>query len=120
MLLRKEALAEIGGLDEDFFLFNEEVDLAYRLHAAGWEVWFTPSAEVTHVGGASHGGRMFTELLRSHLRFFAKHRGPAQAERARKLLRRSLWLRAFMFYGGRASVYREGAAWLAGGTVPEL
>ena len=37
---------------------------------------FYPGAEFVHVGGASHGGRMFTENLRGHLRFLAKHRGP--------------------------------------------
>src|SRR4051794_40046247 len=52
LLARKAAVAEVGGLDEDFFLFSEEVDLAYRLRQAGWETWFTPAAEVTHVGGA--------------------------------------------------------------------
>jgi len=52
LLARKEALAAVGGLDEDFFLFSEEVDLAYRLGEAGWQTWFTPEAEVAHVGGA--------------------------------------------------------------------
>jgi GT2 family glycosyltransferase len=120
LLARREALAEVGGLDEDFFLFSEEVDLAYRLRAAGWESWFTPSAEVTHVGGAAHGGRMSREQLRGHLRFFAKHRGDQQAERARKLLCRSLRLRGLLFPGARGAMYREGARWLASGSVAEL
>ncbi len=120
LLARKEALDAIGGLDEAFFLFSEEVDLAYRLREAGWETWFTPAAEVTHVGGASHGGRLFQEQLRGHLRFFAKHRGEAQAERARRLLARSLRLRGLAFRGARGRMYREGAGWLEGGTVTEL
>jgi hypothetical protein len=47
---------------------------------------FFPDAEVVHVGGASHGGRMYVENLRGHLRWFAKHRGAKDAERVRKLL----------------------------------
>jgi GT2 family glycosyltransferase len=120
LVARKAALAEVGGLDEGFFLFSEEVDLAYRLGEAGWETWFTPAAEVTHVGGASHGGRLFQEQLRGHLRFFAKHRGDAQAERARTLLCRSLRLRGLLFRGERGRRYREGAGWLASASVTEL
>jgi GT2 family glycosyltransferase len=120
VLVRKEALAEVGGLDEDYFLFGEEVDLAWRLREAGWETWFDPAAEVTHVGGASHGGRLYRENLRGHLRFFAKHQGLPEAERARRLLRRSLWLRGLLFRGGRGEMYRQDARWLASGTVPEL
>src|SRR4051794_9897927 len=120
LLARKEALAAVGGLDEDFFLFSEEVDLAYRLGEAAWETWFTPEAEVTHVGGASHGGRLFREQLRGHLRFLAKHRGAAQAERARRLLEWSLRLRGLAFPGARGRMYRDGAVWLASGGVDEL
>jgi GT2 family glycosyltransferase len=120
LLVRKQAIAEVGGLDEDFFLFSEEVDLQYRLAEAGWERWFTPAAEVTHVGGASHGGRLFKELLRGHLRFFAKHRGAAEAERVRTLLERSLRARGVVFRGARGEGYRAGARWLASGAVPEL
>jgi N-acetylglucosaminyl-diphospho-decaprenol L-rhamnosyltransferase len=120
LLARKDALAAVGGLDEDFFLFSEEVDLAYRLREAGWETWFTPAAEVTHVGGAAHGGRLFREQLRGHLRFLAKHRGAAQAERARRLLEWSLRLRGLAFPGARGRMYRDGAGWLASGGVDEL
>jgi N-acetylglucosaminyl-diphospho-decaprenol L-rhamnosyltransferase len=121
LLVRKRAIEEIGGLDEDFFLFSEEVDLQYRLGEAGWERWFTPAAEVTHVGGASHGGTLFKEILRGHLRYFAKHHGPAEAERVRTLLERSLRVRGLLFRaGGRGEAYREGARWLASGAVPEL
>src|SRR5205807_1255233 len=80
-----EAVDEVGPADEDFFLFSEETDWCYRFRAAGWEVWFDPEAEFHHVGGASHGGRMYVENLRGNLRFLAKHRGPAAAERARRL-----------------------------------
>ena len=53
---------------------------------AGWKVWFFPGAEVVHVGGASHGGRLYVENLRGHLRFLAKHRGPARGRAGAALL----------------------------------
>ena len=63
-------------------MFSEEVDWMTRFRRAGWKVLFFPGAEVVHVGGASHGGRMYVENLRGHLRWFAKHRG-AEGGRAR-------------------------------------
>jgi N-acetylglucosaminyl-diphospho-decaprenol L-rhamnosyltransferase len=120
LLVRRDAIAEIGTLDESFFLFSEETDWCYRFAHAGWKVLFFPGAECVHVGGASHGGRMFRENLRGHLRFLAKHRGRRTAERARKVLLVALRLRALVFRGGRGRMYREAAAWLGSGRVPEL
>ena len=74
MLVRREAVEEVGGLDEAFFLFSEETDWCHRFRQAGWKVLFYPGAESVHVGGASHGGRLFRENVRGHLRFLAKHR----------------------------------------------
>jgi N-acetylglucosaminyl-diphospho-decaprenol L-rhamnosyltransferase len=123
LLLRREAVEEADGFDERFFMFSEEVDLCYRLRRAGWTVEFTPAAEFVHVGGGSTRpvwGRMFLEQLRGHLRFLAKHDGPAQAERARRLLLASLRLRAFVFPGERGRTYDEAAAWLASGDARTL
>jgi GT2 family glycosyltransferase len=119
-LVRREAIDDVGPADEDFFLFSEEVDWAYRFRAAGWSSWFVPAAEATHVYGASHGGRLFVEQQRGHLRFLCKHRGEAYAERARRLLLVSLRLRGLVFPGARGRTYREAAAWLASGSVAEL
>jgi GT2 family glycosyltransferase len=120
LLVRREAADEVGPLDEDFFLFSEETDWCYRFRAAGWKVLFTPAAEVVHVGAASHGGRIFRENVRGHLRFFAKHRGLAEAERARRLMIVSLRLRGLLFRGERGRQYREVARWLASAPVPAL
>src|SRR3712207_194372 len=113
MLVRRAAVEEVGPLDESFFLFSEETDWCYRFRRAGWQVLFFPGAEVVHVGGASHGGRMFRENVRGHLRFLAKHRGVREAERARRLLLVALRLRALVFPGARGRSYREVADWLA-------
>ncbi len=84
--MRREATDAVGLFDEDFFMFSEETDWLTRFRRAGWKVLFFPGAEVVHVGGASHGGQLYVENLRGHLRFLAKHRGPREAERARRLL----------------------------------
>ena len=120
LLARREAITEVGLLDEDYFLFSEETDWCYRFHQAGWEVVFFPGAECVHVGGAAHGGRLYRENLRGHLLFFWKHRGSAEAERARRLLLVALRLRGVIFRAERGRVYRETAAWLASGDAAEL
>jgi GT2 family glycosyltransferase len=117
LLVRREAADAVGLFDEDFFMFSEEVDWMTRFRRAGWTVVFFPGAEVTHVGGASHGGRMYVENLRGHLRWFAKHRGPKDAERVRKLLLWSLRLRALVL---RREVYREGVRFLSSGNARSL
>jgi GT2 family glycosyltransferase len=120
MLVRRSAIDQVGLLDEDFFLFSEETDWCYRFRRAGWQVLFFPGAECVHVGGASHGGRLYRENLRGHLRFLRKHRGRRYAERARRLLLLSLRLRGRLFRGERGRTYREAAAWLASGDVAQL
>jgi N-acetylglucosaminyl-diphospho-decaprenol L-rhamnosyltransferase len=108
-LVRREAIEQVGLLDEEFFLFSEETDWLYRFRVAGWQVWFLPEAEFVHVGGATHGGRMFAENVKGHLRFFAKHRGRREAERARRLLLVALRLRGLVFRGERGRMYRDAA-----------
>jgi N-acetylglucosaminyl-diphospho-decaprenol L-rhamnosyltransferase len=120
MLVRREAIDDVGLLDEDFFLFSEETDWCYRFRRAGWSVVFFPGAECFHVRGASHAGRLYRENVRGHLRFLGKHRGPASAERARRLLLAALRLRGVLFRGERGRVYRETASWLATGSAAEL
>ena len=120
LLVRRDATDSVGLFDEDFFLFSEEVDWCYRFRQAGWKVLFFPGAEAVHVGGASHGGRMYTENLRGHLRFFAKHHGLRQAERVRRLLAIALRLRGLVFRGERGRQYREAARWISSGPAQSL
>ena len=120
MLVRRRAIDEVGLLDESFFLFSEETDWCYRFAQAGWKTVFAPAAECVHVGGASHGGRLFRENVRGNLRFLLKHRGSRDAERARRLLQVSLRLRGLLFRGARGRQYREAAAWLGSGDVATL
>jgi len=117
LLVRREAADAVGLFDEDFFMFSEEVDWMTRFRRAGWKVLFFPGAEVVHVGGASHGGSLYVENLRGHLRWFDKHRGPREAERVRRLLLLSLRLRATLL---RRDEYREGVRFLESGDARTL
>ena len=120
LLVRRDAADVVGLFDEDFFMFSEETDWCYRFRQAGWKVYFFPGAEVVHVGGGSHGGSLFAENVRGHLRFLAKHRGLREAERARRLLLAGVRLRMLVFRGERARSYREAARWLASGDARSL
>ena len=119
-LLRRSAFDEVGPFDERFFLFSEEVDWMRRATDAGWSVLFTPTARCVHVGGAAHGGRMFRENVRGHLRYLSLHGRPGEAEKARKLLRTSLRARGRLYRGERGRLYREAASWLGSADVDTL
>ena len=120
LLVRRAAIDEVGLPDANFFLFSEEVDWCYRFAEAGWKTLFTPEARCVHVGGASHGGRLYRENVCGHLRFFLKHHGPEEAERVRSLLRTSLALRGRIVRGQQGAMYRDTARWLGTGDVRSL
>jgi GT2 family glycosyltransferase len=119
-LVRRAAIDDVGPADDSFFLFSEETDWAYRFRAAGWKLLFFPGAGATHVYAASHRGRLFVENLRGQLRFLRKHHGERYAEHARRLLLAALRLRGLLLRGDRGAMYREGARWLASGSVADL
>ena len=121
LFVRRAAVDAVGGFDESFFMFSEEADWLTRFRRAGWTVLFYPDAEVVHVGGASHGGRLYVENLRSHIRWFDKHHGPRQAEQARRILLAGLRLRAVAYrHGPRAEQAREGIRFLSSGRARTL
>jgi N-acetylglucosaminyl-diphospho-decaprenol L-rhamnosyltransferase len=79
MLMPRAAFDAIGGFDEGFLLYGEELDAATRLRDAGWEVWFTPAVELLHEIGVSTGGdrrphRLVVMHSASLYRYYAKHR----------------------------------------------
>lgn len=123
LLVRRSAFDEMGGFDADFFMFNEEVDLCYRLTRAGWRVLFCPGSEFVHVGGVSTSAvwdSMYREQLRSHLRYLTKHRGPEVAERMRRVLVWAMRLRTLVFRGERRRLSRRAARWLASAPASKL
>jgi GT2 family glycosyltransferase/glycosyltransferase involved in cell wall biosynthesis len=75
LLLRREALTEVDGFDEDFWLYGEEADLCRRLARRGWQVVLAPAARAVHVGGASSGvsRERLRHFYRGQKRFLQKH-----------------------------------------------
>jgi len=123
LVVRRELIEEIGGFDERFFLFSEEVDLCFRARQAGWKTVYTPSATFVHLGGAStrpSWSRMYREQLRGHVLFLEKHYDAETAERARRWLVRALRLRGRVFPGERGRTYAEAANWLGSRSVGAL
>ncbi len=79
ILTRRAVVEQVGLLDEQFFMYAEEIDWCYRVRAAGWAIWQEPRARVTHVGGAATSqfrSRMLIALYASRLRLFRKHYSP--------------------------------------------
>ena len=73
MLVRRRCFDQLGGFDEGYFMYGEDVDLCWRAWRAGWEVGYEPGATVVHVQGVSTDRapyRMIAEHHRSLLRFW--------------------------------------------------
>ena len=96
LAIRREAFDAVGGFDPAFFLYAEEVDLCWRLWQAGWEVHYTPSATVLHVGGSSTRSRFEVQRVESARLFYRRHYPPARAAALDLLIRTAMrmrWLR---------------------------
>lgn len=87
VLIRGEALRDLGDMDEDYFLYYEEVDYMLQGARRGWQSWHVPQALVSHIGGATTGvqnktvrkGRMPAYWFQSWARYFAKNHGAGYA-----------------------------------------
>jgi GT2 family glycosyltransferase len=97
LLVRRDCFQEVGGFDEDFFLYYEDVDFCRRAQAQGWSVWYEPAVNITH------HSPLHTRPVPPHLRLITRH---AFLTFARKhwprwqfqvlagLIRASAWLRS--------------------------
>ena len=76
LAIRRRPFEALGGFDESFFMYFEEVDLCYRLRKAGWQTHFYPAATVVHAGGGStnqYRAPMMVQLFKSTKQFYEKH-----------------------------------------------
>ena len=89
LMVRREAIEEVGPLDEGFFMYCEEIDWCMRMKEAGWDIYCHPLAELVHYVGQStrqFGEQMFVELHKSRYRLYEKHYSRAFFLAARRLV----------------------------------
>ena len=111
MLVRRAVLDQIGGFDEGFFMYSEEIDLCRRAVDAGWQVVYLPAARVTHHEGKSSEQVMAARHLRFHssrLHYVQKYHGRVAA----------LALRGFLLLTFLLQWAEEALKWLAGFVLP--
>ena len=99
LLVRREALDEVGVFDEDFFIYSEETDLCRRLRTAGWRTQFFPSVTVVHHESQFSAGipeRRINEMWRGRHRYWRKHHSAAGARVASLLTGAQYALRALL------------------------
>ena len=77
MLIRREALDQVGLFDEGYWMYMEDLDLCYRFQQAGWTTWYEPAVTVVHTKGATSGrfrsSRLNYAFHYGMLRFYRKH-----------------------------------------------
>ncbi len=111
LMVRREVYQQVGGLDESFFMYSEELDWCRRIKAAGWRICYDPAAEIIHYEGKSSEqavARRDIAFFSSRVRYTRKYHGPVWAE----LLR--WWLLATFGF----QWLREGSKWLLGHKRP--
>lgn len=95
-IARTSLLRELGGFDEDFFLYGEDQDLCLRIRKRGLEIGLIPDATIMHHGGKSERGTLPEEVVRKKIRaellFYHKHYRPETAKRlCQRQSRRAFW-----------------------------
>jgi N-acetylglucosaminyl-diphospho-decaprenol L-rhamnosyltransferase len=90
MLVRVEAIADVGLMDEDFFMYCEEIDWCWRMRGEGWRALCAPAAHVIHHAGQSSGQirtASFVNLWKSRARLYTRHYMPLKRHLAGLLVR---------------------------------
>ena len=86
LMVRREVLAQVGGFDEGYFMYSEELDLCRRIKETGWQIVYLPNAQIIHHEGKSSEQVVAARHIRfqtSKVRYFRKFHGPFQAEALR-------------------------------------
>jgi N-acetylglucosaminyl-diphospho-decaprenol L-rhamnosyltransferase len=97
LMVRREAIEQVGLLDERFFIYCEEIDWCLRIKTAGWGIWCVPEAEIVHHVARSTGqfrDEMFVALWKSRYQLFEKHYSRLFQWMARRIVRLGLWAEA--------------------------
>jgi GT2 family glycosyltransferase len=94
LMVRGVTLSQVGGFDERYFMYCEEIDLCRRIKAAGWDIYCSPQAEIVHLVGQStrqFRDQMFVALWRSRFLMFEEYEGVLFRWAARRVVHFGLW-----------------------------
>jgi GT2 family glycosyltransferase len=111
LLVRREAFEQVGGLDEGYFMYSEELDWCRRLKEEGWHVVYLPTATVIHHEGKSSEQVVAARHIyfqSSKVRYFRVHHNRLQAG----------FLRCFLLLTYVYQLVREGLKWTVGHKRP--
>lgn len=100
MMVKREVVEKIGILDEDIFMFGEDIDWCWRIKQAKWKVFYNPAAVVYHLHGAASRFRPIgttLDLHRSMHVFYRKHLAQKYWAPFNALVYAAIWLRALVF-----------------------
>jgi len=89
LMIRREAIDDVGGLDESYFMYSEEVDWCWKAKLNGWKIYYLAQAQVFHRGGQSIGQiprSRRTSVYGGKVLFFMKNRGPLYASLFRLMI----------------------------------
>jgi GT2 family glycosyltransferase len=97
--VRRQAYAAVGGFDEGFFMYAEDVDFCLRARQAGWKVHYVPELLITHYGSGSARGSLtaLESFVRSLGLLYRKHRSPQELRRLRTAIRWGLRARRMLW-----------------------
>ncbi len=123
MMVRREAVEAVGGFDDGFFMYCEDIDICYRIKADGWKIFYIPEARIGHYRGRSSerlkregegalsvwGARQYTKSM---LRFYRKHYGHLRtaALRAVLVITSALKVIGWSTIGAATRGWREGSS----------
>lgn len=110
-LVRKEVFDEVGELDEEYFMYTEEVDFCFRVKKKGWKVWYIPSLAISHIGGVSSPSEfpILSEYKGIKI-FYRKHMPAWQMPVVRFFLKVGAVLRIFLLGTLKGGVYAKAYA----------
>ncbi len=100
MMVRRQAIDKIGLLDEDIFMFGEDIDWCWRIKQAGWSVFYLPSSVIYHVHGASSRLRPVGATINLHKGmevFYRKHLAANHSPIFNAFVYAAIWARALLF-----------------------
>ena len=100
LMFRKKALEEVGILDEQFFMYFEEVDLCFRIKKSGWKIYFIPDAQVIHLENKSSDmvwDKAHIYFFESMVKYFRKNLGNLKTFILKIIILKGIFIRFFIW-----------------------